>query len=114
MSLEVTGRIEKILEKQSGVSKSGKDWMKMDFILKTKEEYNNLYCFTLFGEEKVTNFEKYLKEGDNAKVSFNVSTNEYNGKYYTSLNAWKVFKEGGEDNVEVDASSVVEDDGFDF
>jgi len=98
--LVVLGKIEKVLDKVSGTSKgSGKDWVKQDFILKTNEKYNNLYAFTIFGQEKVDNFAKYNKVGDTAKVSFNVSTNEYNGKYYTSLNAWSIFKEnaGGED-----------------
>lgn len=93
--MEVLGKIEKVLEKQSGTSKAGKEWVKLDFILKSDEKYNNTYAFTVFGQEKVENFEKYNKVGDTVKVSFNVNCNEYNGKYYTNLDAWSVFKEGG-------------------
>jgi hypothetical protein len=46
----------------------------------------------LFGDEKVENFNKYNKVGDSVKVDFNVSTNEWQGKYFTSLQAWKVYK----------------------
>ena len=42
--------------------------------------------------DKVDDFLKYNKEGKDVEVDFNVRTNEYQGKYYTSLQAWKVFK----------------------
>lgn len=90
--MEVTGKITKVLEKQTGVSKAEKEWVKLSFVVETTEEYNNLYCFELFGQDKVDAFEKYNKVGDEVKVSFNVSTNEWKDKYYTSLQAWKVFK----------------------
>jgi len=90
--MEVTGKITKVLEKQSGVSKADKEWTKLSFILETNEAYNNLYCFEVFGTEKVEQFEKYNKVGQEVKVDFNVSTNEWNGKYFTSLQAWRIFK----------------------
>ena len=93
--MEVKGKITKVLEKQSGVSKADKEWVKLSFILETTEEYNNVYCFEVFGTERVENFEKYNKVGQEVEVSFNVSTNEWNGKYFTSLQAWKIFKADG-------------------
>ena len=92
MSLQVKGKIEKVLDAQSGTSKAGKDWIKQSFVLKTEDEYNNLYCFESFGQESVDNFNKYHKVGDEVVVKFNVSTNEYQGKYYTSLSSWRVEK----------------------
>lgn len=94
--MEVTGTITKVLPVQSGTSKAGKEWKKLSFVLTTTEEYNNLYCFDVFGDEKVENFEKYNKVGDNVKVDFNVKTNEWKDKYFTSLDAWKVFKADSE------------------
>jgi len=94
--MEVTGKITKVLEKQSGVSKADKEWVKLSFVLETNEAYNNLYCFEIFGTEKVEQFEKYNKVGQDVKVDFNVSTNEWNGKYFTSLQAWKIFKADAE------------------
>ena len=108
--LIVLGKIEKVLDKVSGTSKtSGNEWVKQDFVLKTDDKYNNLYAFTVFGQEKVDNFAKYNKVGDTVKVSFNVSTNEYQGKYFTSLNAWSIFKEGNAESNNV-AEPVAEDD----
>lgn len=92
MSLEVTGKLIKFLEVESGESKSGTAWSKQQFIVQTESQYNNLYCFEVFGNEKVENLTKYQKEGDNVTVEFNVNTNEYKGKYYTSLSAWKISK----------------------
>lgn len=91
MSLKTRGTITKILPTQTGESAKG-EWKKTSFVLDTKEEYNNIYCFDIFGAEKVDEFLKYNKEGKDVEVDFNVRTNEYNGKYYTSLQAWKVFK----------------------
>ena len=93
MSLQVTGKITKILDKQSGVSKKGKEWIKQSFILDNNEEYNNIFCFELFGKDNVENFNKFNKVGDMVKVDFNVKCNEWEGKYYTSLGTWTVFKD---------------------
>ena len=92
MALEVTGKITKILDLQTGTTQSGSEWKKQSFILETTEQYNNVYCFELFGEEKVENFLKFNKVGNEVKVDFNVNTNEWKGKYFTTLSAWKVFK----------------------
>ena len=89
--MKVTGKIEKILEVQTGESQAGKAWKKVVFVLKTDEEYNNIYAFEIFGEEKVDKFIKWNHIGASVDVDFNVSCNEYKGKYYTSLQAWKVY-----------------------
>ena len=95
--LKVTGTITKVLEVEQGTSKAGKEWQKLSFILDTKTEYNNIYCFEMFGEEKVNQFNQYNKVGDEVEVSFNVSTNEWKDKYFTSLSAWRVFKATAEE-----------------
>lgn len=90
--MNITGKIEKVLDTVSGTSKAGKEWKKLSFVLRTEDEYNNLYCFDVFGEEKVENFEKFNKVGQDVTVDFNVKTNEWKDKYFTSLDAWKIFK----------------------
>jgi len=93
--MEITGAIEKILTLESGTTKDGKEWQKQSFIVANNEGYDNkkqIFCFEIFGEEKVTNFNKYNKVGDVVKVDFNISTNEWKERYFTSLQAWKVFK----------------------
>jgi len=93
--MEVTGVITKTLDVQTGTSKDGKEWKKQSFLVETTEQYNNLYCIDIFGAEKVDNFAKFNKVGDNVKVTFNVNTNEWNGKYFTSLQSWRIDKVDG-------------------
>ena len=102
--MKVTGKIEKILETTKGV-KDGREWKKISFTLRTNEQYNNLYCFDIFGSDKVDNFEKYNKEGSYVDVDFNVKCNEWKGKYFTSLDAWKIFKAENDIDV-VDAEEI--------
>ena len=87
--MNVIGKIEKILPKQEGVSKKGVEWQKIGFILKTDAEWNNLYHFELFGEEKVSEFISKRELGSVVNVFFNVKTSEHKGRYYTNLDAWK-------------------------
>ncbi len=65
-------------------------WEKQLFLLRTQEQYNNLYCFEIFGDQKVDNFAKFNKVGQEVTVEFNVNTSEHQGKYYTTLSAWKI------------------------
>lgn len=93
--MEISGVIKKVLPTDSGQTKDGKVWQKQLFVVSNNDGYEGkeaIFCFEIFGEEKVQNFNKFNKEGDNVQVSFNISTNEWQGKYYTSLQAWKVFK----------------------
>ena len=94
--LTITGSIKTILPIESGIAKSsGKEWKKQSFIVANNDGYEGkeqIFCFEVFGEEKVTNLSKFQKEGDNVKVSFNIGTNEWKGKYFTSLSAWRVEK----------------------
>ena len=71
-----------------------------------EKKYGNKSVWTLDGKIrwKVDNFIKFNKVGQEVDVDFNVQTNEYKDKYYTSLQAWKIFK------AEAKASEVVEDD----
>ena len=91
-NFETSGKLEKFLPVESGTSKAGKEWKKQSFIVKTEDEYNNTYCFEVFGDEKVEQFVKFNRVGQNVDVDFNVKTNEWKGKYFTSLSAWKIFK----------------------
>jgi len=106
--MKVTGKIENILETKTGTTKAGKQWKKTSFVVKTDDEYNNLYCFDVFGEEKVDKFLQYNSKGDIVDVDFNVKTNEWQGKYFTSLDAWKVFKA---DNSKQKEEVAVEEEG---
>jgi hypothetical protein len=90
--LKVSGVIKTITEIQSGTSKQGNEWKKLGFSVETTGDYPKKVYFTVFGGEKVDNFMEYNKVGQNVEVSFNVESREYNSRWYTDLNAWKVFR----------------------
>jgi len=88
--LKVTGKITKVLPTQHITSKDGsKEWDKKEFVLETDEEWNSLYCFELFGQ-KLDDYGELLVADNIVTVNFQVKTNEWKGKYFTSLGAWKV------------------------
>ena len=88
--MQVTGKITRILDKVSGQKRDGSGtWEKQSFIVETNDNYNNIYCFEVFGADKVSSFTSQFGVGSEITVDFNVSTNEYNDRYYTTLQAWK-------------------------
>jgi len=89
MSLAVTGKITKILPVESGTSKAGKEWKKQGFVIDTGAQFNPEVCFSLFGDDKIAALTSF-SEGQDVEVSFNISSREYNGKYYHNIDAWRI------------------------
>ena len=92
MSLSIKGKISTKLSVESGVSKAGKDWKKQSFVLNTGAQYRPEICFQMFGEEKIELLNKF-NEGDDVEVFFNLSSQEYNGRYFHNIDVWKITKE---------------------
>ena len=95
MSLSIKGKISEKLSIESGTSKAGKEWKKQSFLLDTGAQYNPEICFQLFGEDKIAMLEHY-NQGDQVEVSFNLSSKEWNGRYFHNVDAWKIEKIGVE------------------
>jgi len=108
--LKVKGKITEILEVESGSSKAGKDWEKQTFVIDTEAQYNPLIAFSVFGEDKVENLTKYNKVGDSVEVSFNVSSREFNGKYYHSVDAWRIESLSPTSSPQIDNATTQDDD----
>lgn len=87
--MEISGTIIHILPEESGTGKNGNQWRKQYFILETKDQFPKKVCIQAWNE-KIEQFG--LKVGDEATVSFDVESREYNGKWYTDVKAWKVQK----------------------
>ena len=95
MSLSVKGKISSKLSVENGTSKVGKEWKKQSFLVDTGAQYNPEICFQLFGEDKIAMLE-YYNVGDQVEVSFNLSSKEWNGRYFHNVDAWKIEKIGVE------------------
>jgi len=88
--MEISGTIIQILPEVGGTSKTGNAWRKQEYVLETKDQYPKKICFNAWGE-KIDQFA--LKEGDDAIVSFDIESREYNGRWFTEVKAWSVRKE---------------------
>ena len=89
MALELEGKITRKLNVQTGTSARGA-WAKQDFIFEYQEgNYPAQVCMNVWGEDKVKELER-IKEGEKVKISFNLSSREYNGRWYTDVRAWRI------------------------
>ncbi len=89
MALELEGRIARKLNVQTGTSARGA-WSKQEFIFEYQEgSFPTQICMNVWGEDKVRDLEKY-QVGDKVKVSVNLSSREYNGRWYTDVRAWRI------------------------
>ncbi len=89
MSLEITGNLIQKLPMQSGVSAStGKNWQKQQFVIETVEQYPRKICAMLWGDK--ADLLNQFNIGDMVKVSFDVESREYQGRWYTDVKAWKI------------------------
>lgn len=95
MSLEIEGRVSHILPEQSGTSARG-EWVRGGFVIRTEGEYPKSICFEVLGRERIDKIRPYLREGGLVKVSFDVSSREWQGKWFTSLTAFSVFAKESE------------------
>ena len=93
MALEIEGTLAQKLPVQSGSSARG-PWTKQEFILEFPDgNFTAKACFLAWGQEKVQDLGKY-QVGDKVKVSFNLKSREYNGRWYNDLQIWKIAPAG--------------------
>lgn len=91
--MDIEGKLIQKLGVQSGKSARG-DWAKQEFVIEYQDgNFPTKACFSVWGADKVKDMERY-QVGDSVKVSFNVSSREYNGKWYTDLRAWRISQAG--------------------
>ena len=89
MALEIEGRIARKLNVQTGTSSRGA-WSKQEFVIEYQEgNFPTQLCMNVWGDDKVRELDKY-QVGDKVKISFNLSSREYNGRWYTDVRAWRI------------------------
>ena len=95
MALELEGRIARKMTVQSGTSARGA-WSKQEFIFEYQEgNYPTKVLMHVWGDDKVRELDKY-QVNDKVKVSFNLSSREYNGRWYTDVSAWRIEPAGAQ------------------
>ena len=96
------GKVHAILAEQKGVSAGGKEWAKIDFVIEEVDgQYPKKVSFTAMGE-KILPIVKSLSVGQLVEVHYNLDAREYNGKWFTNINAWRIdrYSEGISNKVE--------------
>lgn len=87
--MNITGKITWVGPVASGVSKAGKDWNKFNAVITEQEgEYPQSLCFEVFNDKIAVALDEVCT------IHFQVKANEYQGKYYTNITAWR--KEGAQ------------------
>jgi Protein of unknown function (DUF3127). len=90
--MEISGKIIAVLPLATGEGKNG-TWRSQDYVLETPDQYPRKVCFNLFNDR----IEQYpMAIDDVVTVSFDIESREYNGRWYTSIRAWKVEKKAAE------------------
>lgn len=85
--MEIEGKVIAVLGERTGTSKaSGKPWIVREYVLETKENFPKKVAFDFFGDKA----EQYkLSVGDEIRLSFDIESREYMGRWYTSIRGWK-------------------------
>lgn len=84
--MEVKGRVIMNLGVQSGTSKAGKAWSKASIVVETEGQYPKKIAM-----DNLKNAEEFAKLAPGTAGTFHieVSSNEFNGRWYTSVNCYK-------------------------
>lgn len=90
---DITGKIIAVLPTRSGTSAKGTQWSSQTAVIETHEQYPKRVAFDVLGD-KITEFN--LQVGEEVTVSFDINAREFNGKWFNSVNAWKVVRQGGQ------------------
>lgn len=84
--MKLEGKIIAALDEQRGVSKSGKEWRRMEYVIETPGEYPKKCVFSVMGD----NIEKFgLRIGQDVDIEIDIDAREYNGRWFNSITCWK-------------------------
>ena len=86
--MEISGKIIKIGETET-VGSAG-TFKKRQLVVETEEQHKQTIPID-FVQDKTDLLNAFVV-GDDVKVGINIRGNEYNSKYYVSLNGWKIEK----------------------
>ena len=86
--MEVVGKIIQVLPAQEGIGRNGNPWKVQPYVLETLDQYPRKVHFEVFGEDRIKQNPCELDQL--VTVSFDIESREFNGRWYTSIRAWKI------------------------
>ena len=107
MAFELSGTVKEIFDEQT----FGSGFTKREFVVTTQgEKYPQDIKFECL-KDKVKLIEK-LNRGDKVSVTFDIRGNEWKGRYFVNLVAWKIEAQGdGDQPAAFDPAEEVADQG---
>lgn len=89
MGYKAEGKVEKIFDSET----KGASFQVRQFVIEVSEgQYPQMVAFQLV-QDKCTLIDDY-SEGDMIEVEFDLRGREWNGKYFTNLQAWRIGRAG--------------------
>ncbi|MCB0540572.1 MAG: DUF3127 domain-containing protein [Bacteroidetes bacterium] len=92
MALEVVGKLHKVFDTEQKTE----TFRTREFVIETIENYPQFVKFQAT-QDRCNIIDGY-NEGEEIKVSFNLRGREWQGKFFTNLDAWRVEKNSGTSN----------------
>lgn len=87
-TMDITGKIIRVFPPQSGTSKAGNEWKKQEYLLEVENgNYAPRQVFFNFFGARVD--ENKLEAGKDYRISFDIESREYNGRWYTDIRAYR-------------------------
>ena len=86
--MEVVGKIIQVLPAQEGIGRNGNPWKVQPYVLETLDQYPRKVHFEVFGEDRIK--QNPCDVDQLVTVSFDIESREFNGRWYTSIRAWRI------------------------
>ena len=86
--MEVVGKIIQVLPLQEGVGRNGNPWKVQPYVLETLDQYPRKVHFEVFGEDRIRMNPCAIDQL--VTVSFDIESREFNGRWYTSIRAYRI------------------------
>lgn len=84
--MEISGKIIVALPPQGGVSKSGNEWSRQDYVIETNDKYPKKIAFSVMNDN-IMNFG--LTVGQNVDIQIDINASEWKGRWFNSITCWK-------------------------
>jgi hypothetical protein len=86
--MDVVGKIIQVLPAQEGIGRNGNPWKVQPYVLETLDQYPRKVHFEVFGEDRIK--QNPCDVDQLVTVSFDIESREFNGRWYTSIRAWRI------------------------
>ena len=84
--MNIEGKLVKVFDLETGVSKAGKEWKKQSILIEQDTKYNPEVVVTFFNDN--VNQIKVNEIGNIISCNINLSSREYKGKFYHNIDGW--------------------------